>query len=187
MKYPSSFDSAEMRAKGYDPSTVAEAEERLKRWESAQDVARTIEAAFAGVTLGKGIGLQQGQGLDDYATSAECTAYRVNDEKEDWQRISGDALNKCHSSLSFFDAEGMRFHLPAFLIADLRGDYRMSMAFCLTQRWDEFEILFSLLSPEQRRAVRAYLLYIADDPDYEFSRPEILHALNDYWTEPDSI
>lgn len=187
MKYPSPADIAEMKKRGYDPSTIAEAEEQSKRWVAAQEVARAIEAAFADVTLGKGIGLQEGQGLDDYEAAATCARYRTGDEKEDWHRIPAEALNRCHSSLSFFDAEGMRFHLPAFLLADLRGDYGMGMAFRLTHRWENFEIQFSLLSPEQRRAVRHYLLYIADDPDYQFDRPEILRALNDYWrTEPDS-
>src|SRR4051812_12445181 len=110
MKYPSPADVAEMRARGYDPSTIAEAEQQSKRWESAQQVARAIEAAFAGVALGGGVGLQEAQGLDDYADDETCAAYRANDEKDNWHRISTEALNRCHSSLSFFDAEGMRFH-----------------------------------------------------------------------------
>jgi hypothetical protein len=186
MKYPSPADIAEMKARGYDPSTLAEAEQQSKRWAEGQEVSRTIESAFAGVTVGNGIGLQEGQGLDDYEDAATCSRYRANDEKEDWHRIPAEALNRCHSSLCFFDAEGMRFHLPAFLLADLRGDYRMGMASRLTQRWERFEMQFSLLSLDQRRAVRAYLLHIADDPDYQFDRPDILRALDDYWTEPDS-
>ena len=76
--------------------------------------------------------------------------------------------------------------MPAFLLADLRGDYGMGMTFCLTHRWENFEMLFSLLSPEQRSAVRAYLLHIADDPDYQCDRSDIHRALDDYWTEPAS-
>jgi hypothetical protein len=153
MKYPSPADIVEMKARGYDPSTIAEAEQRLSLGVAAQEVCRVIEAAFAGVTLGKGIGLHEGQGLDDYEDAATCAAYRAKDEKEDWHRISAEALIRCHSSLSFFDAEGMRFHLPAFLLDDLR-DGGKGMAFCLTRRWPNFEIQFSLLSPEQRRRPR---------------------------------
>jgi hypothetical protein len=40
-------------------------------------------------------------------------------------------LNACYSSLSFFDAEGMRFPLPAFLIAELNGGYLQDMSFQL--------------------------------------------------------
>ncbi len=176
-----------MRARGYDSSTIAEAEQQLKRWDAAQQVARTIEDAFEGVALGDGVGLQQGRALDDYADDATCAAYREADEKHDWHRIPSEALQQCHSSLSYFDAEGMRFHLPAFLLADLRGDYGMGMAFCLTHRSGIFKERFSLLSPAQRLAVRAYLLHIADDPEYQFERPDILLALSECWTETPSI
>lgn len=182
MKYPTPADIAEMKARGYDPATVAEAEQQSKRWALAQEVCRVIEAAFAGVTLGGGVGLQEAQGLDDYADAATCAAYRASDEKDDWHRISAEALCRCNSSLSFFDAEGMRFHLPAYLVADLRGDYGFGMAFCLTQISD-YDRYFRLLSDAQRKAVRSFLLHILDDRDYEFDRPHILRALDEYWTE----
>ncbi|GDY22579.1 hypothetical protein LBMAG56_39260 [Verrucomicrobiota bacterium] len=182
MKYPSPTEIAEMKARGYDPTTIAEAEQQSKRWTSAHDVCRVIEAAFSGVTLGGGVGLQEAQGLDDFADAETCAAYRASDEKNDWHRISAEALRRCNSSLSFFDAEGMRFHLPAYLVADLRGDYGFGMAFCLTQTSD-YDRYFRLLSDAQRRAVRAFLLHILDDRDYEFDSPQIFHALDEYWTE----
>jgi hypothetical protein len=83
-----------------------------------QEVASHIREAFHGVTLGNGIGLLEGQGLDDYEDEATRKAYRERDEKHDWERIPVEALNRCQSSLSFFDAEGMRFHLPAFIRLD---------------------------------------------------------------------
>jgi hypothetical protein len=184
MKYPSSADIAEMKARGCDPSTIAEAERQSERWASAQELGRVIEAAFAGVTLGDGVALQEAQGLDNYIVDAEtCASYRATDEKEDWHRISAEALNRCHSSLSFFDAEGMRFHLPAYLLADLRGDYDFGMAFCLTHECDHRSSQFSLLSPEQRAAVSAFLHHIMDDPDEEFYRSDIVNALIEYWTD----
>ncbi len=76
----------------------------------------------------------------------------------------------------------MRFHLPAYLLADLRGDYGFGMAFCLTQTSD-YDRYFRLLSDAQRRAVRAFLLHLLDDRDYDFDRPHILRALDEYWTE----
>jgi hypothetical protein len=182
MKYPTPADIAKMRARGYDQTTIAEAEQQSKRLTAAQEVCRVIEAAFAGVTLGHGVGLQEAQGLDDYADAQTCADYRASDEKDDWQRIPAEALCRCNSSLSFFDAEGMRFHLPAYLLADLRGDYGFGMAFCLTQTSD-YDRYFRLLTDTQRRAVRAFLLHILDDRDYEFDRPHILRALDDYWIE----
>jgi hypothetical protein len=186
MQYPSPADIAEMKARGFDSATIAEAEQQSQRWVSAQQVCHVIEAAFAGVTLCRGIGLQEAQGLDDYADAATCASYRADDKKDDWHRITPEALNRCNSSLSFFDAEGMRFHLPAYLLADLHGDYHFGMAFCLTHLGDRNISQFALLSPEQRAAVRAFLLHIADEPDYEFERPHIVCALNEYWSDASS-
>lgn len=96
---------------------------RSQRSPADQQVCQAIESAFAGVTLGNGIGLQEAQGLDDYADEATCAAYRATDEKDDWHRLSTETLNRCSSSLSFFDPEGMRFHLPAFLLTEFHDDY----------------------------------------------------------------
>ena len=183
MKYPSPADIAEMKARGYDSTTIAEAECQSKRWTLAQQVCQAIETAFSGVTLGGGVGLTEAQGLDDYADEATLAAYRSDDEKDDWHRIPVEALNHCNSSLSFFDAEGMRFHLPGYLLADLRGDYGFGVTFCLTHLSDHCLTQFALLSPAQRAAVRAFLLHILDDPDEEFHRSDITRALNEYWTD----
>ena len=79
----------------------------------------------------------------------------------------------------------MKFHLPAYLIADLRGLYQgTGMAFTLTYHLEGRQQVFALLNPSQRRAVRAFLLFIAEGEDYEFERSDIRRALRDYWTEP---
>ena len=81
----------------------------------------------------------------------------------------------------------MRFHLPAYLIADLRGLYNFGMAFSITHLSDHSKSQFELLSPEQRKAVRAFLLHISKEPDYEFERPQIFKALNEYWIDTESV
>ncbi len=78
-----------------------------------------IEQAFKDIHLEDGIGLWEAQGLDDYLTPEECRKLRIKDEKNDWHKIPAADLYKCISSLSFFDAKGMRFHLPRFLFFDL--------------------------------------------------------------------
>ena len=186
MKYPSPADIAEMKARGYDSTTITEAERQSKRWPLAQQVCQAIETAFFGVTLGSGVGLTEARGLDDYADDATLATYRSNDEKDDWHLIPVEALNGCNSSLCFFDAEGMRFHLPAYLLAGLLGDDDFGITFCLTHPSDHRLSQFVLLSPGQRAAVRAFLLHILDDPDQEFSRSYITRALNEYWTDATS-
>lgn len=83
----------------------------------------TITDAFAGVRLGNGIGLHEAEGIDDHENAETLARLRHGDEKENWAAIPAEDLHGCHSAFSFFDAKGARFHLPAFLIDDLKLPY----------------------------------------------------------------
>ena len=84
-----------------------------------EELIQKIILAFKDLKLEDGIGLWEGQGLDDYATPEECKKLREKDEKDNCQQIPVVDLYKCSSSLSFFDAKGMRFHLAPFLLSSL--------------------------------------------------------------------
>ena len=146
-----------------------------------ESVISDIREAFQGVTLGNGVGLFEGQALDDWADEATRRAYRDQDEKSDWEAIPVENLNRCHSSLSFFDPEGMRFHLPAFLVAELERELGVSPVFHLTELDDWAKGKFVVFSQAQRDAVREFLLFIVDDPDYESESRNIRRALGEYW------
>ena len=146
--------------------------------EDEAQVADSIRKAFAGVVLGKGVGLWQAQAIDDYATPEQQQIARLHDEQRDWERISSADLNRCHSSLSFFDAEGMRFHLPAFLLADLEGTFLFDVVFALTYATDHNRARFASLSPAQRESVRGFLRLRRAS---EFDRPAIDAAIAEYW------
>lgn len=146
-----------------------------------------IRDAFHKVKLGRGVGLLESQGHDDHADDATLAAYRARDEKEDWSRIDPALLDRCTSSLSFFDAEGMRFHLPAFIVADLEGMLSQDIVFYLT--WAQGnESEFSLLNAQQRDAVGQFLrfhLSELDDSDRAFEGPKIEGALRTFWNVGD--
>lgn len=148
-----------------------------------QELIELISRAFDDVLLGEGIGLYQAQAIDDYKSKEEELVLRASDEKLNWKSISSLDLNKCNSSLSFFDAEGMRFHLPAFLISDLKGDYGFGMEFCLTHLSEYSQSQFSLLNNLQREAVRSFLNFYISDPDCGFFRIDIANALLGFWSE----
>ncbi len=171
----------DMRARGYDPETIANEERLQAHYRAGLALIPIIAEAFTGVTLGHGVGLSEGRALDDYEDASTRAACRAADEKEDWSRLTSDQLCHFNSSLSFFDQQGMRFHLPAFLIADLRGDFGFGMAFCLTYTGRPYEDRFGILSVEQRAAVRQFLLHIAESPEYQHERADVLRALRDYW------
>lgn len=140
-----------------------------------------ITDGFSGVKLGVGIGLREAQGLDNYETEEVCALNRERDEKEDWSKISSNDLNECYSSLSFFDSLGLRFHLPAFMVAELRGEYEHKLSFCFTYLKEHCRKRFDFLSPDQRGVVRRFLMFLLEHPDYEFDREDIERALEVYW------
>jgi hypothetical protein len=140
-------------------------------------VCEKIRGAFQGVRLGNGIGLSEADGVDEYADAGTLEAYRERDEKEDWQRIPLDHLHG--EGICFTDAQGMRFHLPAFMIAAVQHGRGFSPVFMLEK--DTAQDLFVLLSPEQREAVREFLLFIKDDPKHDLDRLEIERALSGPW------
>jgi len=80
-----------------------------------------IKLAFKNVVLGEGIGLWQAQAIDDYESKQVQLKARERDEKTDWLAIPNGDLSKCYSSLSFVDAEGMRFLIPTFILGELSG------------------------------------------------------------------
>jgi hypothetical protein len=150
--------------------------------EREQRLLNLIRTAFAGVELGNGVGLRQGQGLDDYADARTLATCRAQDEQHDWSAIAAEALDRCYSSLSFFDAEGMRFHLPAYLVADLEQKLKTAdVLFHLVYAVHGAQSRFAKLSGAQRVAVREFLMLRLADPNYEFVHAMIETALLEYW------
>jgi hypothetical protein len=149
-------------------------------------VCDVIADAFAGVQLDDGIGLEEARGLDDYADVRALARFRSADERDRWDNIPVEKLHRYNDTLGFFDAKGMRFHLPAFMIAHLRGQISPGPVFHLSQLVDGFTAKFVALSPDQRQAVRSYLLVLRDDPIFAWDRPHIISALASYWTEDHS-
>ena len=144
---------------------------------------RRIIAAFRGVTLEEGIGLSQAEGMDDYAPPERLERLRSTDEKENWERINTDNLNECSCALSYFDAKGMRFHLPAYLIASLKDELEVDLMFYLTCLNGYGREHFSLLNSDQRSVVKEFLELCLIDSDEVFG-PDVEQALNSYWNSP---
>lgn len=170
----------EMVARGYDPSVIAEGRELAARGRVAEDLKAAIRKAFAGVALGDGIGLHEAQAIDDYKSDAVRAARRAKDERLDWAALDADDLDRLHSSLAFFDAEGMRFHLPAYMLAELEGRYGFDLALTIAYSASGDE-RYTLLNEAQKAAVRDFLRFVQGEPEYSSSRESIQLALTNYW------
>ena len=146
-----------------------------------QELKDQIVAAFGDVELGQGIGLYQAQAIDDYETEELQQRYRESDEKKDWINIPHEELQRCNSSLSFFDAEGMRFHLPAFIITSIE-DKVDNCIFYLTQNSEFVKSKFVVFNELQRQCIRSYLSWCLLQEEYEFYRDDIKSALTSIWS-----
>ncbi|MCF6297866.1 MAG: hypothetical protein L3J08_07780 [Flavobacteriaceae bacterium] len=142
-----------------------------------------IREAFSNVKLENGIGLNEAQGIDDYEDAQTQKKLRAMDEKMNWENIPSSELERCHSSLSFFDPKGMRFHLPAFMIAELNNEFTFELIFCLINDIEYVKTQFVALSKKQKEAVKLYLEYIIEDEKgYYGDKNQIKSALDNYWS-----
>ncbi len=76
----------------------------------------------------------------------------------------------------------MRFHLPAYLIADLRGQLTQDIRFHLNTRG--LDERYSLLTAAQREAVRQFRtlqLDLLPEPNLQFEGETIRAAVDGYW------
>jgi hypothetical protein len=129
-----------------------------------------IRTAFKSVTLDNGIGLWEAHGIDFYyGFSNMMLELKLKDERVNWDKIPYKDLAECSSSLSFFDAKGMRFCLPKFLLFDLlskelyaeEGITSPDVLFTLTYEVNgEFnQKIFSLFDRPQIQCIIDFLEY----------------------------
>jgi len=162
MKRITRADIDDMRARGFDRSTIADASEQLAKCEEADGLIQLVQDAFAGVELEEGIGLQEAAGIDDYAGPSELERLRAADEKVDWRRIPPDTLLRCEAAPGYLDSKGMRFHAPAFLVAELNGTIESDFIERLVSESYQAKELPSLLSSPQREAIKACIRFYAE-------------------------
>lgn len=158
-----------------------------------ENLINKIQYAFKEVRLDNGIGIWEAQGLDNYASESEILSLRKKDERDDWNKITYQDLADCESSLSFFDAKGMRFCLPKFLIFDileeqvfkeigiLSPDVLFTLAYEIDSEYHKKR--FSLFNAKQVQSVVFFLEYKLQNTnlapaDYEYG--ELVKTLNEW-------
>lgn len=155
--------------------------------EDRQRVAELVRDAFRGETLGDGVGLRQAEGMDHYEPASILAALSLEDEKLNWRRIPVSELNDYCNSLSYLDAEGMRFLLPAYLLAELNNELTIEFVFHLTYCDQGNLSRFRLLDTAQKSAVREFLELRLKDTEIGSYAPEhqmIASALTKFWGQP---
>jgi hypothetical protein len=137
-----------------------------------------VDEAFDGVLLENGIGLREADGLDDYAQPDRLKKLREQDEKLDWRKITPELLGYCNAAPSFLDAKGLRFHTPAFIIAELRGQAEVNFVdrFIYNHFVSAPEFI-KLLTSKQREAIIACIDFYSSEYSYDYNPTEIEKAV----------
>ncbi len=164
--------------------------------ERQRELLRLIERVFRGVELGDGVSLHETVIIDDYGDLEERRSAREPDEKHDWRKLVGDPELKRVSGMSFYDAAGLRFHLPAYLslaVSDADGtdasNVLADLLYTLTHIPEFNRERFAVLSVPQRACVREVLKYLRNLHDLPENAPiiaELDQAVEGYWAaDPD--
>jgi len=107
--------------------------------------------------------------------------------KTDWRTLDPTFLDHAPggfaSALSFFSNEAFQFYLPAYLIADLKGQLEYTYPYYSLTLYLDPSSRFSMFNQEQAAAIVAYLTVVRDEEENELERPMIDEALIDYWYE----
>lgn len=149
---------------------------------NTEDLIAVIEDAFKDVVLDDGIGLLEADGIDDRKSNDELAALRAQDEKNDWKSMSDDYIGKGWCSIHFYDPKGMRFYLPAYMIADIKGNYKNDLYFALIEL-DQLskKHQFSLFNAKQRNAVKLYLEYYIANDSCGYKHDEVRNSITSFW------
>jgi hypothetical protein len=142
-----------------------------------------IESAFAGVTLDGGISLREADVIDDFGTNADRRRARAQDEHSNWMQIPDALIAHYYWCLAFFDARGMRFHLPAYMrfsLLNFRNAESNSIDFTI-YACGRNKPHFAAFSGPQKAAVRHFLKFMAFNGGRHVDSGAARQALAEVW------
>jgi len=162
-----------------------------------EELTADLRATFGSVPFPSHQGLRGAMARDDHASDSEVASITADqDFHGEWWQIPREELWECSLALSFLDAAGVWFYLPAYLemALDDVGKRRLSVLQLIDTAIDDPELRayreerLCGLSDAQRqvcvRVLRFLRSQLIDDPSTQFERDDIDRALNDpYWRE----
>ncbi|MGV3618043.1 MAG: DUF6714 family protein [Fimbriimonas sp.] len=137
-------------------------------------VEREIYAAFAHVTLGKGVSWGETPVIDGYGTLEEQRKARRGWSKNAWEGLVDDpswTTEYGAGSWSFLDPIGLRYYLPAGMIRCLRDEEQWEVLNPLTAH-SPTELAYRLkdwapLDLRQKRCIKRFLRFMIARGEYE--------------------
>ncbi len=148
-----------------------------------------IHAVFGEAELGDGLSLHQAGAMDLMLTAEEVELSRRLDSETRWQDIPDSKVEEFHYALTFMDPEGLRFHLPRFMVYSLEHpgldspavdaavyacDFGDDMA-------DEVLAQFNAMSRRQMRTIANFLVFVAESKDEDYDVLVAAMAVESFW------
>ncbi len=154
---------------------------------------REIRAAFAGVTLGRGVSLRQAEALDDYCNNISEQAYRelpLSEVTGAWDAVPSAELER--NNVAHLDPEGWRYYIPALMLSVLRHYEPASLRVIGTlsslypkHKPDSYDLLrYDLLNDQQKQAIAHYLDALPNLLPLNWQDSKVVErALRNYWKQ----
>jgi len=155
----------------------------------SEQLAAEIEDVFGDVRLGNGLSLSQARALDQMEPPEAVKLARGTDTEERWQDIADDKIEEFHYALTYLDPEGLRYHLPRFMLFSLQHPGLDSPAVDAAvyacdfgdDLQDEVMAQFNSMSRRQMRAIAHFLVFVAESRDEDYDTLVAAMAVESFW------
>ena len=158
--------------------------------EKAEKIIAAIYQAFGNVLRGGGVSLREGDALDSYANDELLKQARALDNDLHWWEIPAEQLEQFHTALSFMDAEGFRYYIPAYMTHALRtcegGSLSIDAALVsLFPLHSSASDRYALLNHDQKKCIAQFLWFMTTETNDRWSNKlevyNATRALEDFW------
>ena len=123
---------------------------------SSESLVASIRREFAAVPFPSHCGLHaamaQDDWVDDAATLTEIT--KRDDFVDGWWNVPIEHLQSCMMALSYLDAHGIAFYLPAYMVALVERPADFDTA----GRASSFQVVLAMLPPDRDPELKRYFL-----------------------------
>ena len=150
---------------------------------------KRIQNAFAGTQLEDGVTIHEAHLDGCYLKEEDRLEARAKDTEVDWSEVPDWKIERFPSALSFFDVQGWRFYIPAYMIWTLKNWRTTNLIVADYVVW-EFDPTtdsslprYESLSAEQAYAAYWFVKFFCDYSGDEESR----HAMDAYWHQFASV
>lgn len=158
---------------------------------SRDEVEAKIKSAFARVTLGKGVSIRQSVVIDNCGEGCSDLEFRslpMSEETSDWLSVSDAELEI--ACIGHFDADGLRYYLPALLLSINRNYDGTSLRvigtiMALYPKANDMKYhleRYKLLNEKQRKAITSWLANSPNFVQFKYDEPkELNRAIRNFW------